>query len=220
MVKIANKIKNYINIIIEAKKTKSSVNGILHLNDIFLSYYNRIGRKCYINVLKMGKYSYIGNNCKINKTIVGNYTSIGSNLNIIYGNHPTSKYVSTHPFFYSTFQTFDRKKKVINSFEEYSYVDKEKNYFVSIGNDVWIGDNVSILNGVKIGDGAIIAAGSFVNKDVPSYAIVGGVPAKILKYRFNEEQIMYLTKLCWWDKDDSWIKKNFDKFNNIEKFTK
>ncbi|MFD1472110.1 Vat family streptogramin A O-acetyltransferase [Companilactobacillus mishanensis] len=77
-----------------------------------------------------------------------------------------------------------------------------------IGNDVWIGQNVTILPGVHINDGAIIGANSTVAKDVEPYSIVGGNPAKFIKYRFSVEEILLLEKLAWWDKDIAWITKN------------
>ena len=73
---------------------------------------------------------------------------------------------------------------------------------VEIGNDVWIGDGVTILSGVKIGDGAVVASGSLVAKDVESYSVVGGNPAKLLKYRFRPEQIQNLLSIRWWDWTD------------------
>lgn len=76
-------------------------------------------------------------------------------------------------------------------------------YPVEIENDVWIGTSVIIMDGVKIGDGAILAAGSVVTNNVPPYAIVGGVPAKIMKYRFNSDEIEYLLSFKWWDKDEN-----------------
>jgi len=79
---------------------------------------------------------------------------------------------------------------------------------IIVGNDVWIGAHSVILSGVTIGNGAIVASNSVVNKDVPPYAIVGGSPAKIIKYRFNEEIINKLEELKWWDWSIDRIKKN------------
>jgi len=87
-----------------------------------------------------------------------------------------------------------------------------------IGNDVWIGANAIILQGVTIGDGAIVAAGAVVTKDVPPYAIVGGVPAKVIKYRFPDSTIVKLLEIKWWDKPEEWILENVEKFSNVDDF--
>ena len=81
---------------------------------------------------------------------------------------------------------------------------------------MWLGYGTKILEGVTVGDGAVVAAGAVVTKDVPPYAIVGGVPAKVIKYRFSEEDIEYLLKLRWWDKAEEWIKVHAEYFENIE----
>ena len=73
------------------------------------------------------------------------------------------------------------------------------------------------MEGVTIGDGAVVAAGAIVTKDVPPYAIVGGVPAKVIKYRFDEETIKKLLELKWWEKDQAWIKGHADDFDDVEK---
>ena len=89
---------------------------------------------------------------------------------------------------------------------------------VIIGNDVWIGASVSILPGVHIGDGAVIAAGSVVCKDVSPYAIVGGIPAKVIKYRFNKNQIKSLMKIKWWEWSHDKIEENLELFYDIDEF--
>ena len=94
----------------------------------------------------------------------------------------------------------------------------EDEYSIIIGNDVWIGDNVLIFEGIRIGDGAIIAAGAVVTKDVDPYAIVGGVPAKLIRKRFTQDQIDFLRAFKWWNKPESWIKSNVEDFTNIEVF--
>lgn len=177
---------------------------------------------CYVQLLnsKMGYASYIGEKSTIKNTIIGRYTCIGPNVEVVIGNHPTEKFASIHPAFYSTLRQSGFTYVESNKFSDFKYIDKEKQLSVYIGNDVWIGARVTILEGVNIGDGAIVAAGSVVNKDVPPYAIVAGVPAKVIKYRFSEEIIYNLLKLQWWNKDKEWIKAHADDFENVEKFLK
>ena len=95
---------------------------------------------------------------------------------------------------------------------------KSINNPVTIGNDVWIGANVCILPGISIGDGAVLAAGAVITKDVPPYAIVGGVPAKVIKYRFSEDIIKKLLKIKWWNWEEEKVKKNKDLFYDPVKF--
>lgn len=128
---------------------------------------------------------------------IGSFCAIGVNVTVILSNH------------YYDFPAieFDFYK---NYFGEYPYTIKNRKN--SIGSDVWIGDNVVILPEVNIGNGAIIGAGAIVTKDVPPYAIVGGNPAKIIKYRFSESVIQELLDSKWWEWDDSKIKENKDFF--------
>ena len=174
---------------------------------------NKIGRFCNVNNSYFGYKTYVGSECKIINTKIGKYTSIGSGVKIIFGRHPTSVYVSTHPCFYSN----KVNPNIINSnFKEIIYLDNFNKYCVFIGNDVWIANGATILDGVKIGDGAIIAANALVTKDVKPYSIVAGVPAKIIKHRFNSEEINFLLKLTWWNKDKNWFLKYSQYFYNIK----
>lgn len=180
-------------------------------SNIILEGKNKIGNNCKIGG-KLGVGTYVGNNCYLIADI-GRYSAIANDVKIIVGNHPTKTFVSIHPCFYS-----------INS-AHFSYIKKNKfkeidrfseNCYVKIGNDVWIGEHVRILSGVTIGNGSIIAAGSIVTKDVPEYSIYGGVPAKLIRKRFSNDQINQLNKIKWWDKDEKWLIKNADLFDNIE----
>ena len=103
-------------------------------------------------------------------------------------------------------------------FDEYRWVLEKDKIAILIGNDVWIGDHVILLEGIKIGDGAIIAAGSVVVKDVPSYAMVGGNPARVIRYRFKEDEIEYLKKIKWWNKSQEWLLEHIEDFESIDLF--
>ncbi|MEH6513693.1 MAG: CatB-related O-acetyltransferase [Maribacter arcticus] len=167
----------------------------------------------------MGFGSYVANDSKIAKTKIGRYTSIGPRVICVFGNHPSKKYVSTHPSFFSNWAQVGFTYTEKQHFSEFSEPISEGSlYTISIGNDVWIGSDVRILDGVKIGDGAIVAAGSIVVKNVEPYSVVGGVPAKLIRYRFTEPQIHFLKKYKWWEKPQDWIIKNAYLFADIEQF--
>ena len=145
--------------------------------------------------VEIGKYTYIGSGTRIsNKTIIGDYCSISRNIEIGPANHPLNM-LSTHPFQYNErhFPSGEYKlhKRVVPLMERKSSV--------IIGNDVWIGAKAIIMRGVKIGDGAVIAGGAVVTKDVPPYCIYGGIPAKLIKKRFSDEVISKLISLKWWN---------------------
>ena len=155
----------------------------------------------------IGDFSYIGLFAFVNNTSIGKYCSISMNFKSGLGIHPTSL-ASTSPIFYS-------KKYAIKSsfgFGRLKTVNEYKR--VTIGHDVWIGADVIIMDGVKVGNGAIIAAKAVVTKDVPNYAVVAGVPAKCIKYRFSDEIISKLEALSWWDWSEEKIKKNKLFFTN------
>ncbi|WP_320969867.1 CatB-related O-acetyltransferase [Bacteroides nordii] len=156
-----------------------------------------------VNV-SIGEYSRIGVNCSVTNATIGRFTAIGKDSVVGLGQHPTN-YISTNSVFYRKGQFHDDWVKALNNFEESKRI--------SIGNDVWIGRRCIIMDGVKINDGAIIAAGAVVTKDVPAYAIVGGVPAKILKYRFTSEIIDKLLEIAWWNLSDDIITQWIDFFH-------
>lgn len=216
---IAKKIINliYTKLILKVKYSNVRIIESYISFDTIFEGFNVVNSKSVLINSYVGKYSYIGSDSHLIKTQIGRFCSIGSEIRIIAGNHPSSRYASTHPAFFSCLKqsgiTFVRS----NKYEEYSYSDENGKFFVTIGSDVWIGNNVLILNGVNIGDGAIVAAGSVVVKDVPSYTIVGGVPAKQLRMRFPDEDVQFLKKLKWWEKSDDWLKKNSSLFDDIKK---
>lgn len=182
--------------------------------------YNTIGKNAIVNNVELGYASGISSDSIITDTKIGRFSTLAPRIKIIRGQHPTSKFVSIHPSFYSIKKqygfTFVKEQK----YEEFRFVDDSNKYSVVIGNDVWIGSDVTIMEGIKIGDGAIIAAGAVVTKNVPEYAIVAGVPARIIKYRFEEDDIKFLLKLRWWDKSIDWIELYSQYFDDIDKLRK
>ena len=145
---------------------------------------------CSLSNVFLGKFSYIAQNSQLNLTKLGKFCSIGPYLICGYGEHPTN-FISTNPIFFSTY------KQCGVTFASKSFFQELKE--ITIGHDVWIGARVFIKDGIKIGNGAVIAAGAVVVKDVPDYAIVGGIPAKIIRFRFSEEIIQELLNIQWWN---------------------
>ena len=158
----------------------------------------------------MGYGSYIGPHCEIIANI-GRFTSIAPYVRTNYGVHPyTYPYATTCPMFFSL------RGQNGSTFANRKMFDEQKGEII-IGNDCWIGENVFLVGGVKIGDGAVVLAGAVVTKDVPPYAIVGGVPAKIIKYRYGKETIHFLLDFQWWNKDRTWLQQHWELLCDIEK---
>jgi acetyltransferase-like isoleucine patch superfamily enzyme len=166
--------------------------------------------------MTFGKYTYGTPNILWQNNdaelIVGNFCSIAANVNIYLGGNHMTNWVTTYPFGHI-------HQDVFNNFNGYGHPSTKGN--VIIGNDVWIGSNVTIMSGITIGDGAIIANNSHIVKNVDPYSLVGGNPAKLIKYRFTEEQIKKLLEIKWWYWDDEKI-NNFTPLlcNNIDEFIK
>ena len=166
----------------------------------------RIHRFAKIINSKIGRYSYVCGKSLIINAEIGNFCSIASNVSVGPANH-TISLLSTSPI-------FTEKKNAIGFSWSKDNSLKPKSKKTLIGSDVWIGEGVKILNGAKIGTGAIIGAGAVVTRDVPPYAVVGGTPAKIIKYRFDKETIETLLQLEWWNWEDSKLSSNLYLFRN------
>ena len=157
--------------------------------------YSRVFRSCKLHDVSLGRHSYVNSHSWLSGSNIGNFTSIGRHVKIGgLGNHKRT--LSTHPSFYDAHPP-GYSFCIDNSFHAYAPV--------NIGNDVWIGDGAVVMDGVTVGDGAIISAGALVHKNVPPYAIVGGNPMQIIKYRFLDAEISKLLAVKWWDKPDEEI---------------
>lgn len=171
----------------------------------------------------LGYGSYIASDSNLSGKI-GKFCSIASYVRSNNGRHPyTYPFVTTAPCFFSSdmyeFQngwTFATKQK----FKEIVFANDEEKYDIEIGNDCWIGEGAFLVGGVKISDGAVVLAHAVVTKNVPAYAIVGGVPAKIIGYRYSPEDIDFLLKIRWWDNDPKWFIENWELLTNFEDLKK
>lgn len=172
---------------------------------------NYVGQDTFLSECKLGRGSYVGDGARICKMETGKFCSVGFNVTSAIGTHPVRENIATSPSMFS-----------VNPANGLSYVDKQlfedANGKVTLGNDVWIGNSAILMAGVEIGDGAIVGAGSLVNKSVPPYSIYAGVPAKCIGMRFTDEEIDKLLELKWWDKDDAWLRAHASEFANPGEF--
>lgn len=149
--------------------------------------------------VSVGNYTYGGINALMfdgnSKLIIGNYCSIGPDVCFVVSADHEMNHISTFPY----------KVKVLGN--QYEGVSKGD---IIVDDDVWIGCGATILSGVHIGQGAVIAAGAVVTKDVPPYAVVGGVPAKVIKYRFEPEIIDELLKVDYSKLEKEMIEEHID----------
>jgi acetyltransferase-like isoleucine patch superfamily enzyme len=168
-----------------ARIVKSTIRGPL-----FLNKNSQIGPD-----VVAGKYFGMNENCFIARATIGAFCAIGARTAINPFNHP-SNWLSIHEF-----QYHPNSFNWVEEYNNFIRLQRTPDMFsaVTVGNDVWNGHNANVTAGVNVGDGAIIAAGSVVTKDVPPYAIVAGVPAVVKRLRFPEKTIERLLRLKWWE---------------------
>jgi len=217
---IPTKIRHWIITIWHKFKYKLIVGSRTYISKSEFENNCAVEDNCKITGSVIGKFSYITEGARIQKAKIGRYCSIGPNFRVGMASHPIEKFVSTSPLFYSKYTNLRTSFVSKNKFITHKFTDKSKLFFVEIGNDVWIGCNVTILDGLKVGDGAVIGSNSLVTKNVAPYAIVAGIPAKNIKFRFTKSQIKRLIKLKWWNKTKKWISLRVKMFENVNDFFK
>lgn len=158
----------------------------------------------------IGDYTFIRYGAEISHTTVGKFCSIGPGAAIGVGAHPIDAHVSTHPIFHEF-----RSSTGWNFVSKNSY---DSSPATVVGSDVWFGQNAIVKAGLKIGHGAVIGAGAVVTKDVAPYAIVGGVPAKVLRMRFSDDRIESLLRNPWWERSTEWIRQNLDSLRSVDAY--
>lgn len=166
----------------------------------------------YVNISDsiMDDYSYISEYSQISNTTIGKFANIASNVRINPGFHPSEMPCQHHMIYRRKMYGFGDDDKAF-----FNYRDLQE---VKIGHDVWIGHGAVIMPGITVGNGAIIGANCVVTKDVPPYAIVVGVSAKIIKYRFQKEIIKSLEDIAWWDWTHEEIKERINDLKDIREF--
>ncbi len=157
-----------------------------------------------------GDFSYTAGHVSIIYTDVGKFSNIASYVRINPGNHPMDR-VSMHHMLY-------RRRQFAFGEDDQAFFDWRRASRCTIGHDTWLGHAATIMPGVSIGNGAVVAAGAVVTKDVPDYTIAGGVPAKPIRRRFPEPIAEALAQTGWWNWDHQTIKERLHEFDDVEAF--
>lgn len=173
-----------------------------------LGRYTEVGARTKLLEVELGDYSYVVNDSDIAYTRIGKFTSIAAMTRINPGNHPMERVSQSH-FTYRASAYFDDAQ------DEPDFFEWRRSQPVTIGNDVWIGHGAIVLPGRTIGDGAVVAAGAVVTKDVAPYTIVAGVPGKPVRERFAPAIAARLMALGWWDWEHARLRAALDDFRTL-----
>ena len=192
--------------------TKLSTTPLVHptaeIDNCTLGAYTEIGARTTLKDVELGDYSYIVQDCDVALANIGKFANIARAVRINASNHPTWR-ATQHHFTYRAGDYFEGAE---NDEEIFNW---RRENTIHIGHDVWIGHGATLLPGVTIGNGAVVGAGAVVSKDVPAYEIHGGVPAKLIKHRFEAKLCKDLEALNWWDWNHDKLFDALQDFRNL-----
>ena len=192
-------------------KKEPNIHPSCIIKNSYLGDYTELMMHCHIVESKFDDYSYCAGNVQIIYSTVGKFCSIANSVRINPGNHPQWRVTQHH-------MTYRRVAFGFDDTDDTEFFNWRREHKCIIGHDVWIGHAAIIMPGVTIGHGAIIGSGAVVTKDVPSYAIAVGVPAKVIKYRFDETTIESLLTIEWWNWERAQLEKHFKALNDVKLF--
>jgi phosphonate metabolism protein (transferase hexapeptide repeat family) len=170
--------------------------------------YAEIAERCVVTDSSLGDYSYMMRECEVWTATIGKFVNMASHVRLNATNHPTWR-ATLHHFTYRAGDYWPDAE------HETSFFDWRRSHAVSIGHDVWIGHGATVLPGVTVGDGAVIGAGAVVSKDVAAWSVVGGVPARLIRERFDAATGARLERLAWWDWSHSALRDALDDFRSL-----
>lgn len=173
-----------------------------------LGRYIEIAERCRVSEAIIGDYSYMMQDCQVWAATIGKFVNMASHVRLNATNHPTER-ATLHHFTYRADDYWP------DAAREETFFDWRRRNAVTIGHDVWIGHGVTVLPGVTVGNGAVIGAGAVVSKDVAPYAIVGGVPARLIRERFDAATVARLQRLAWWDCSHHKLRDALDDFRAL-----
>jgi phosphonate metabolism protein (transferase hexapeptide repeat family) len=164
------------------------------LRDVTLGRFTEVMERVSLADCVLGDYSYVERHAQAIYCEIGKFCAIASDVRLNALNHPVER-ASQHKFTYRPNEYFTGAKL------DRDFRDLRRGQLVTLGHDVWIGHGATVLPGVRIGHGAVVAAGAVATRDVPAYAIVAGVPARFVKWRFEPDLAERMIRLAWWDWD-------------------
>lgn len=173
--------------------------------------YVELGDGCVAEETEIGDYTYLFGSNDVVYSAIGKFNSIATGVRINPVQHPMRERAASHHLTY-------RAAHYGLGEDDPAIIDWRRNLRVTTGNDVWIGHNAVVMGGVAIGDGAVVAAGAVVTHDVAPYEIVGGVPARHMGWRYDEDTIAAMLRIRWWDWSHEKLKERLLDFNDVPTF--